>query len=34
VPQHTHVRTVVVEPGESGADAFDRLKRAAEDHEL
>jgi len=34
VPHGTHVRTVVVRPGESGSDAFERLKQAAEDHEL
>jgi CheY-like chemotaxis protein len=30
-PSGTTVRSVVVEPGESGSDAFDRLKRAAPD---
>jgi hypothetical protein len=34
VPHGTHVRTVVIGAGESGSDAFDRLKRAGEDHEL
>jgi hypothetical protein len=34
VPHGTHVRTVILNEGETGSDAFERLKQSADDTEL